>query len=295
FDEVFTQDKWIISPTENTLSTIFGHKDFMDYVGRRGWRAFIDYKWQQVHTLRFEVGRYKYDPLSVQPNTEWSLFARGKRYSPNPHGAPRFAFQRGYETSIRGLVALDFRDNPIFPLVGWYFEGVFEKTFDDFETTGLFLTLKRFQPTFGNQRLKARVLFGSRTGSFAFQHLMALGGIGSLRGYEEKEFVGNRLLYGTLQYNFGGDVLRKIPLDFIPFWEAITLGVFVDAGYAWFADANDPDKGLLSFGDFSLEDIKSDVGFSLIITEGLLRFDFARRTDRSGADIQVFFRILNKF
>ncbi len=295
FNDLYTLDRWVINMTENSVAALFSHSDFMDYVGRKGWRLFLDYKWKQLHTLRAEWLRYEYEPLSVAPNTEWSLFARKKRFPNNPHPAPVYVFMPGSETALRLMAAFDFRDNPIFPLIGWYFEGIFEKTTGDFSTTGLFLTLKRFQPTFGNQRLKAKLLFGTRSGSFAYQHLMTLGGIGNLRGYDNKEFIGNRLLYGTLQYNFGGDILQRIPLEFIPLWETMTLGVFVDAGYAWFADATDAGTGLFRLGDFELRDIRADYGISLIFTEGLLRLDIARRADRSGAAWQVYFRILDKF
>lgn len=295
FDEVFSNDNWLISETENSLAAIFGHNDFMDFHGRKGGMVYADYKFKQVHTLRLEVARYEYEVMSVKPNTEWSLFARGKDYPANPHFAPAFAFFPGSETTVRAMAALDFRDNPIFPLIGWYVEGILEQTFDDFETSGLFLTLKRFQPTWGSQRLKAKALFGTRSGSFAYQHMMTLGGLGSLRGFPHKQFVGNRLLFATLQYQFGGDILQRVPLDFIPFWEALSLGVFVDTGLAWLADPADAGAGLFDFGDFSLSDFKTDFGLSLIFTEGLLRLDLARRTDIGDPAWELYFRLLDKF
>ncbi len=295
FYDLYTLDQWIINITENSVAALFNHNDYMDYVDRKGGMLFVDYKLQQLHTLRFELLRYEYRPLSTTPNTQWSLFNRKKQFARNPYPAPAYLFQPGRETSLRFMAAFDFRDNPIFPLIGWYFEGILEKTFGDFNTTGLFLTLKRYQPTFGNQRLKVRLRFGSRSGSFAFQHLMSLGGLGNLRSYEHKEFIGNRLLYGTLYYSFGGDLLQRLPLDVIPFWETLALGIFLDAGYAWFADAADPNAGLFSMGDFSLNQIKTDAGFSLIFTEGLIRLDFARRLDKRDAAWEVYFRILDKF
>lgn len=295
FDEVFTQDAWIISEIENSTHAIFAHNDYMDYIARRGTIGYVDYKLMQLHILRLEIGRYDYDVLNVAPNSNWSLFNRDERYAPNPHPYPNFAFSEGTETTVRLMAAFDFRDNPIFPIIGWYFEGIFEKTFDDFETVGLFLTAKRFQPTFGNQKLKAKLHFGTRSGSFAFQHLMGIGGLGSLRGYESKEFAGNRALFGTIQYNFGGDLLQKLPLQKIPFWETLSLGLFLDYGYAWVADPADVHAGLLSLGDFSLSDIRSSAGFSLIFTEGLLRLDIAKRLDRSGDAWEVYFRILDRF
>jgi hypothetical protein len=186
-------------------------------------------------------------------------------------------------------------DNPIFPIIGWYFEGIFEQTFRDFDVTSLFLTAKRFQPTLGNQRLLMKVLLGTRTGSFAYQHLMTLGGLGNMRGFENKEFIGNRLIYGTVQYNFGGDILQRIPLQFIPFWETVSMGAFWDFGYAWFADPDNADASLFSLGDFALGDIRSDFGFSFMFSEGLVHLDVARRTDISDPNWRVLLRMLYKF
>jgi outer membrane protein assembly factor BamA len=197
------------------------------------------------------------------------------------------------------IAAFDWRDNPVFPNVGWQAEGYFERTGNDFETNGLFLTFKRYQPTLSDQKLLAKVMFGSRSGSFAYQHLMTLGGLSSLRGYREKEFVGNRLLFANVTYVIGqsafGGLLRSLPLNYLPFWETVSIGLFADAGYAWIADPLNQDAGLFDFGEFELNDLRSDAGISLLMTDGLLRVDFARRTDRGRDSWRVLFRILDKF
>lgn len=296
FDEVYSPDRWRLGFVENSVFAFFAHVDYMDYIGRQGAKGFVDYKLAHIHNVRLEVAGYKYETLSDTANIDWSVFGRNREFAPNPHAAPGFAFAPGNEISLRLIATLDYRDNPVFPLLGWFFEGIYERTFDDFETDGIFLTAKRFQPTFGNQKLKAKVLFGTRSGSFAYQHLIGLGGIGTLRGYESKEFTGNRMLFASAQYNFGGDILQKIPLQrLIPFWDSVSMGLFADAGYAWIADSSNAKAGLLDFGDFTLGDLKSDVGVSLIFTEGLLRFDFARRLDRSGDSWRFYVRILEKF
>ncbi len=297
FDEIFTNDDWAISRLENSLQALFAHRDYMDYVGREGMQVYLDYKLAEVHTLRIDFSSFDYTLLSQTPNTDWSLFsfAHDRSFALNPAAGPGVAFVPGKESLLQLAAEFDFRDNPIFPISGWLVNAVFQKTFDDFETNGIFLTVKYFRPTLGNQRLKSKLLFGSRTGSTAFQHLLGLGGIGTMRGYEFKEFIGNRLLYGTVQYQFGGDILQRLPFGFIPFWDTFTLGVFADLGYAWMATGSS-EPGLFSFGDsFSFSDIRSNWGVSLVIAEGMLSLDMARRTDRSGADWNVFFRVLGKF
>ena len=291
FRQIYSQDLWFVSVLENSLAGFFLREDFMDFVGRKGGMVYADYRFLQQHTVRAEIARYEYEILRA--NNTWSVFGGGKKFPPNPR--PGVSYAGGLENALRLMAAFDWRDNPVFPFVGWYAEGIIERTGDDFSTTGLFLTLKRYQPTFLDQKLQAKVMWGSRTGSFAYQHLMSLGGIGNLRGFREKEFVGNRVLFGSVTYTFGQSLFRSVPLHFVPFWDTLALGIFGDAGLAWVADTADADAGLFDFGGISLADLRFDAGVSLVVSEGLLRVDFAKRTDRGNDDWRVTFRILDKF
>jgi len=300
FYKVDTQDRWIISEFANSAAGIFSHEDFMDFFGRKGGRGFGDYLLAEIHTLRLDVSQYRYEKL--RRNTNWSLFGRDKVYPVNPRALPSRGFDviEGDELAVRVTGAFDWRDNPVFPNLGWQLESYLEKTGQDFSTTGFFLTAKRYQPAWNDQKFQAKLMFGSRRGSLAYQHLLNLGGLTSLRGYREKEFTGNRLLFLTTNYTIGqaafGGLLRKLPLmNKLPFWEMLSLGVFAETGYAWVADPANPDLGLFDLGQFDLNDLRSDAGFSIIVTEGLLRVDFAKRTDRGDNDWRVTLRILDKF
>jgi hypothetical protein len=293
FRQVYSQDQWFVGTLENSLAGIFLKEDFMDFVGREGGVLYADYRFLQQHTVRVEIATYEYETL--KKNTNWSLFGKGKDFPQNQRPRTVYSYLEGRENAFRAMAAFDWRDNPLFPIIGWYAEGILEKTSNEFSTTGLYITVKRHQPTIGDQKLQAKIMFGSRQGSFAYQHLMAVGGIGSLRGFREKEFVGNRVLFGTFNYTFGQNLLRRVPLHFIPLWDTLALGVFADAGLAWIADPNDADAGLLNFGGIGLDDLRSDAGFSLVVSEGLLRVDFAKRTDRGNDDWRVTFRILDRF
>ena len=291
FNKVDTNDRWLISSLENSLAGVFLHEDFMDYFGRRGVRGFLDYRFHQTHSIRVDVGGHRYEVL--HSNSNWSLLGQDKDYAPNVRTG--FPVLPGAELSVRVSAVLDGRDNPVFPLSGWYADAQFEITRQDFETEGLFVTLKRYQPTFGDQKFQIKLLAGTRSGSRAFQHLLPLGGLGNLRGFREKEFIGDRLLYLTANYVIGQQWLHHLPLNLLPFWESISVGVLAEAGYAWFADDQNPDAGLFDFGEFGFKDLRSDLGFSIYFTENLLRVDFARRTDRGDHNWRVTFRILDRF
>lgn len=295
FDVIETRDDWMISKVENALAAFLFREDFYDYYGVSGYRFFVDHRFLENHTLRAELRRQSYE--QVKTNTNWSVFGGDKRFRPNPYN-PDFPILPGDETSLALMGAFDWRDNPIFPLTGWYFEVMYEHTWnqvpaaDNLSTDGLFLSIKRYQQTFGTQRLTARFMFGSRSGSLGAQHLMHMGGVGSLRGYRDKEFVGNRFVMLNANYFFGGALLQKVPLDLLPFWETLTLGVFVDTGTAWFANR---EASLFDMGGFGLDDLKTDLGVSMLLSEGLLRIDFARRLGDGDPKWRVTVRILESF
>ncbi len=305
FDKIASADDWVNTDYENSLAGLFAHRDYRDWFGKKGFLGYLDLRIGETHTLRTEVSRIDYEILNILPNADWSLFsfAHDRKFAPNSMRHPFLNFAEGAETTFRLLGVFDKRDNPVFPTSGWLFEGIFEKTSGDFKTKGLFATLKYFRPLFGNQRLQAKIMLGSRTDATAAQHLMGLGGPGSLRGFEPKEFFGDRLLHGAVNYYFGGAVLQNLPLGFIPFWDTFSLGLFTDMGNAWFAGgpaypsqlpANGNSYGLLDFSKFSTDAVHVSPGISLLIAEGLIRVDFAKQTDGRGG-WQIYFHLLDKF
>jgi outer membrane protein assembly factor BamA len=302
YKRVESEDSWVVSELENSLAAILFREDYKDYYGTQGFKFYTDHQFAGNHIARVEIGRHNYD--AFKRNVDWSVF-KGE-FDANPKRNDT-VIAEGHETSMRIINVLDWRDNPVFPLNGWYIEGIFEKTFEDFDTDGLFLTAKRYQQTWGNQRLLLRGMIGSRRGylqvpftpepppDFFDQYSIDLGGIGSLRGFDDKEFSGNRMFMFNANYLFGGDVLQKIPLQRIPFfgnlWTTLSLALFVDSGLAWRTAEND---GLLSGFD-QFDNLKADVGFSILVLEGVARFDIAKRTDRSDNDIRLTFRLLERF
>ncbi len=295
YDVVDTRDNWRISRVENALAAFFFREDFYDYYGVNGIRFFVDHRLLENHTLRLELRRQSYE--DARRNTNWSVFGGDKRFRPNPAN-PAYPILLGDETSLAFMGAFDWRDNPIFPLLGWYVETIYEHTWNqvpgrgNLSTDGFFLTVKRYQPTFGSQRLTGRFMLGSRTGSLGSQHLMRMGGVGSLRGYRDREFIGNRFVMLNVNYFFGGVLLQKLPLDLLPFWETLTLGLFADTGTAWMVA---PEASLFDMGNLSLDDFKTDVGVSLVFSEGLLRVDIARRLRSGDPKWRVTVRVLESF
>lgn len=306
FKKLESEDEWIIGNVENSLAAFFFREDFKDYYGAQGFKFYLDHQFLGNHNFRVEVGRSTFDAL--RKNTNWSVFGGDKDFDENPARKDElpaeFSIAEGSEIGLRLIAAFDWRDNPIFPLSGWYLEAIYEHTFEDFateihDTDGLFLSLKRFQQMFGNQRLLIRFMLGTRHGSLAEQYTMDIGGIGSLRGFDDKEFSGNRMVMLNANYLFGGDLLQKIPLQRVPvfggLWTILSLAIFADTGWAW---TTNPEDGLLDgFGQLTqnLDNLQTDVGFSILVLDGVFRMDVAKRTDRSNDDFRITFRLLEKF
>jgi len=95
-------------------------------------------------------------------------------------------------------------------------------------------------------RLDVRLRGGTAKGDLPQQYVYHLAGFGSVRGYDYKAFAGDRSVLLHAQYWIDADRhwAGGLPLD------DLGLGVFFDAGAAWFAhDRSYPFNG---FRDLAL-------------------------------------------
>ncbi len=289
YDQVASLDDWYMSNWENSLAALLFKADLKDFYGQRGWQIFLDQKLWQQHTFRIELNRRKFQSLARQTN--WSLFYRNKAFRDNPAVIPEQA------TSVRLLWVLDWMDRDEFPNRGWSVEGISEYTHSDEMTTqGLFLTIRRLIPTFETQQLQMKLMFGARKGcdETAEQYLMDLGGIGSLAGYQDKEFKnGNRLLYGTVHYLFNQQFMGRRPIRYLPFSNQFVFGVFVESGWLHYGGKNS--QPIDDFGQLKITNFKTDVGISLHLSDELARIDVAKRTDRAKDAWRITVRLMPRF
>jgi len=117
-----TEDDWIISEEENTLSSVLLRRDFRDYFRRSGWSAHV------AHDLGGIVrvsGRIMQDDFhSLENSVNWSVFdnkwARDS-FRPNP------AIDEVRINSLRAELELDTRNSRVFPGRGWYARTLLEK------------------------------------------------------------------------------------------------------------------------------------------------------------------------
>ncbi len=288
FDETRSNDSWILNRTENILSNIFLRKDFRDYFRMKGFEAVYSRKLNDNFRISADIGYRKYS--SMKDREVWSLFTWDENFRANPQITENneILLKTSFVYSTRGELFIESNY--------WESEVVLEQEFNDFTFTGLQLSVRRMLLSFGIQTLIAGIRGGFREGTVDEQYLLDIGGFGSLLAYDFKEFTGTRQLVFDGNYLFNGDILQRIPLQFIPFYSSLSAGIFFGAGLAWFSDKNrrklqstDPEYLKHETGS-RFSDIRSGAGFSLFLLDEVFTVTFARRFDTSRDPWKFTFR-----
>ena len=210
--------------------------DFRDYYQRVGWSAYTTHNVGGVLQL---TGRYQWDEFeSLEQNVDWGIFAGrlGRvTFRPNPT-VPDQQIR-----SLRSDVQLDTRDRRSDPRRGWFANALFERAGGflggDARFKRYLADVRRYQPLGPGSRADLHLRVGTAKGRLSRPYLYSLGGYGSLRGYQFKEFTGDRMVLINAEYWV--DAERQWHAD-VPV-DDLHLGAFVDAGSTWFADdADDP-------------------------------------------------------
>ena len=213
--------------------------------------------------------------------TDWALFSNGwssAAFRDNPE------VDEGDVVSVRADVQLDTRSHPGSPDRGWFINAFAERSGGvlggDFRFKRYLLDLRRYQPMGPGTRLDLRLRGATAKGDLPRQYVYRLGGFGSVRGYGFKSFAGDRSVLINTQYWVDADRhwSNDTPID------GLGLGVFFDAGAAWFAhDRSDPFTGFrdlaLGVSTDSGPKWKRAVGLALGTGDDGVRFEFTRALD----------------
>jgi len=309
-----TEDQWIISSLENALAAGLLREDFRDYYRREG---FSLYAGQNIgHFMNLQAEYHSDEISNLEKETNWSLFGGKKKFRSNPEALPgawgdqKPVVSRNL-TSVVGRVELDTRDQSDTPRRGWWIQAMGEGgrfAEDDAEKFERYIVdLRRYQPTGWGENINIRLRAGSARGVLPPMYWFDLGGLSTLRGYRFKEFTGDRMVLANVEYR-----LHPTPIDWL-FFDEFNLILFVDSGYAWFANGEYPDslshwpvsaaisersrdEGIEDeFSNLTWSKLKTDVGVGIETEDGDFRVDFARRTDRSGGDLVISFRLRHSF
>jgi hypothetical protein len=290
-DLTTSDDHWQVSPIEASLAAVGPRRSFRDYYRRRGVQINLALRpHPQVETL-FAWRAERHDPLSTASDFSFwngdepfrsNIAAGGGRLhalvvgaSADSHGFERESLEASYrrhqlETPFGAQLndpAWKRDPRPIWR-VDWTSEisepGAFGSHFDFRRhiVTGRARVLISEHQNFG-----ARAIRGWSGGMLPTQRVFAIGGIGSVHGYEFKEVTGDALTLLNLEYEVG--------------WRgALTATGFFDAGHVG-AATGAPSPWL------------KGIGFGVGL--GGLRIDFGYKTNAIPSSLKVLLRFDRTF
>jgi len=261
-----TEDGWIVGETENTFFALFARTDYRDHYEAEGVDASV--RWEPGRDFALGVGAVSEDVRSLVTETKFSIFGKEDEFRLNP------PIQDGKE----GVLSIFGRIGPSpLPLSGGTNgELTYERGGSPIDgdseygrIRGAASTRLRLSP---RQVARARVIGGATVdGDLPPQKVWHVGGIGTLRGHEYKQFSGDQFLLANAEYYL---LARKNVWAF----------AFLDWGAAWFGRDN------ISRQRFAL-----DGGVGIRLGEGPISVTAARNLQRSDAPVLVGLRLGGSF
>ena len=256
-------------------------------------------------TLELEVSQLDYDSTYLQlaltarllfrstRRVSWGVEGGWEKTIPGAAGKDHLSDSRKYRAGV--MLSLDLLDRPDNPRKGLQYrtrvDYAYKRNFattlfdPDKERTFLLsssLDLDHFIPTFKRQTLYAGIHFqGLNTDEelIPLSDQFKIGGINSLRGYREEEFVGTQVAWSNLEYRF---LLAG----------SSRLFLFADYGY-FRRKASSGSDGLLK----AVSGRKLGFGFGLRIDSraGLVGIDYGLGQGDGFSQGKVHFGLMNRF
>ena len=218
-EQTLTPDRWKTSYAENSLGGVGLGYDFFDYYEGEGLSVYAVQALPSTFQLAAGFRAEAHRPLSQ--NTSWSLFDAAT-FRPNPAAeagrlhAGMVSLEGGRIKDRDGLpTGTAFRATAT---IGTAFGGDFRA--NRYEVDG-----RAFLPLSADTRLGLRLRGGYATNDAPPQQQFTLGGIGSVRSYDQNALRGTRMLLGNVEYIIDGATLDDDFLD-----DLFLVGLF-DAGW----------------------------------------------------------------
>lgn len=281
FKQLQSEDDWLLDHKENTFFALLFTEDYKDYYESHGGTVFAEMK--PTEHIDVNVGYTYYETNWLRAyRVLWSLIGGDKLFDPN-FGSVDPAY-RTYGTleidsTENGYLSAEvnystYDDEWLFEESSWRLSAKFEladsKLNSDFDYSRYLFTVNRHQQINRHTTLLARIMFGNSDGYLPMYKRFYLGGIGSLHGYQFKEYIGTRFWMSNLEYRFefpGSD---------------IAFSMIWDMGQI----ANDRKLN----GDVEW---KQSLGFSLYMAKNI-KFTLSKRLDRSENDYPKFYFRINQ-
>jgi hypothetical protein len=271
YQGAFTPDKWYFSETDNTVAGLFFKEDYHDFYKRKGGRLFMGREFWKNGFAQAEYTAQANSPLTRHTNK--AIFGGHKNFRENYStvfaDSAAWAGLKGDLRMVGLHLGWDSRDKDINEVPsyhrGQYFDLTLETAGDgslgniggDFSYDIAEMAIQHYQPVTPRQFVGFRLLGGLSNQELPLDRRFFLGGVGSLRGYEFKEFEGNRYFLANIDYYW-------------EFSDDFAMALFTDLGQAGFSKTQFEQNGL-----------KSDIGVGLLLFDAF-RLDIAQRLDDTG-------------
>jgi outer membrane protein assembly factor BamA len=261
-----------VSDLRNNVCAFFARNDWRDYYRRDGFTLFVDLEATPELEFRLE---YRDDDLSSLKTAQsvWSVFRNGEDWRDNPElttgiqnaATPFEGRMKSYVASVVYDTRNEYAHN------GWLGRAFLEfsggSVGGDYGFRKYVFDVTRLMRLSSSQTLDLTGSWGIGSGThFPSHKLFYLGGPGTLRGYDFKEFAGKNLLFARAEYG-------------VDLWPNVKTIFFVDSGSAWDSGGNVSGEFKHDFG----------IGFQADAPNvGNLRVDIARAATSDDADIFVY-------
>ncbi len=269
-----TDDLWKSGWVENTLGAFFFNYDLFDYYEAEGWSVYSAVRVSP--RLQFSVGFRSEEHRSMLRETGWSLFG-GDSFRFNPPVID--GRMQSVVIVAEGGQVSRFHSLPsgaVFRVEAELGDGLG----GDFAFNRVVADARGYIRTSGRTALALRARAGSASGTVPLQKAFTLGGIGSVRGYPQNAFLGDRMVLGNAELSISDFGLPGRLLD------EFQLSAFFDAGWV-----RPPGSS------FATNDIFSSAGVGVGFFDRRLRLDLAfPLSDRSGSrDPSLWLRLIPAF
>ncbi len=278
-----SNDDWLLHNHENLVFSFMAAEDFKDYYEAEGGTAFIKFK--PIGQISLEA-RYRFEKtnwLNSHPGL-WAIFGADKDFDANfetvsdPYRSTSIA---EIDTTENGSLTLSVNFNntnkeKLYEHSGFYFDAAYEKSHpdynSDFDYTRYQTTFTRFQKINRRTLVKLSGTYGASNGYLPMYKKFYLGGLGTLRGYNHKEYMGNKFWMTNIEY-----LLNFPRSDF-------GLSLFWDAGQITLND---------SFSDD--DEVKQNIGVGLLFDNDS-RINIATRLDGAeNGKVKTYVRFSRSF
>ena len=282
YRKLASNDDLLISETENTIFALLATEDNKDYFEAEGGYGFARIKLFGKISYELGVLAEKYKWLNGHRNL-WSLGGGSKRFSENflsLEGPERALGQGEIEgrdiTSLMQKIRLDTRkDEGLFE--GSFWEGAAEiewapdKWNSDFVFSRYMFVVSRHQSLGMQSGLLLRGAYGGSDGYLPLQRKFFIGGLGTLYGYKQKEYMGTEFWLGDIEYGI------EFPNSGMIGWLFYNVGQIGDGP-----------------GRLAEAEVKHALGVGLSFEEDI-RINVSKRMDRSEASPKFYVRLEHLF